>query len=620
MELLRSLQEVVESGRLRTFEPLLPVLLRLDRKPLTLRNHFAFAPFFACDLAKQLVLKTGRQCGKSISQGSSGITLANVVPSLKMLYIAPRFEQIRRFSTLVIKPLLDYSPMKSLWSDSTTESSVLQRSFINESKLLFSFAFLDADRTRGYQADILSIDEAQDIDAAHLPILSEVLSHSPYDITRYTGTPKTMSNLIETCWSESSQAEWCVPCSHCTTLGRPTWNIPSADHHLMDMIGPYRDDISEARPATICRNPKCRQPINPRRGRWEHRYPERRLEFAGYHVPQIIMPIHYANPAKWKKLLKKRDSYAPYLFLNEVLGESSDMGNQLVTKTDLENIATLPWRNDWLDPDAPPTEDAQRMLKAIEGCAYVALGIDWGGGRRVQGRLETSFTVLSLVGWNSTGRLSILWGKRLLHPHDHVREAREVLKWIRHLNPHFIAHDFTGAGELRETILAELQFPIERLMPIEYGGPRGRKAMVRVAPSDVMPRAFYRANRSRTLLYTIGSIKLGLTRMFTCRELTGENPDLPADFLALVDEQTDAGSSSGSYIIRREQGKSDDFAHATNLASCALWYVTDAWPEFRTALDDEELPEIELRAAQGRLSRRDWDDVDAMDGFEVYSV
>src|SRR5262249_20334736 len=76
------------------------------------------------------------------------------------LYITPLYEQIRRFSTNYVRSFIDQSPIKHLWLGTHTENSVLQRTFSNNSKMIFSFAYLDADRTRGVSSDFVSFDES----------------------------------------------------------------------------------------------------------------------------------------------------------------------------------------------------------------------------------------------------------------------------------------------------------------------------------------------------------------------------------------------------------------------------------------------------------------------------
>src|SRR5690606_15017226 len=121
----------------------------------------------------------------------------------------------------------------SLWTGTNTENSVLQRSFKNLSVMLFSFALLDADRVRGISTDKICLDEVQDMDPDHIPIIKETMSHSNYGIMQCTGTPKSLDGPLEALWRRSSQAEWFIPCFSCGA-----WNIPSLEYHIHDMIGP----------------------------------------------------------------------------------------------------------------------------------------------------------------------------------------------------------------------------------------------------------------------------------------------------------------------------------------------------------------------------------------------
>ena len=105
----------------------------------------------------------------------------------RTLYVTPLYEQIRRFSNNYVRPFIDRSPIKPLWSGTSTENSVLQRSFKNLSMMIFSFALMDADRVRGISADKVAIDEVQDMDPDHLPIIREVMSHSKYGLFQFTG-------------------------------------------------------------------------------------------------------------------------------------------------------------------------------------------------------------------------------------------------------------------------------------------------------------------------------------------------------------------------------------------------------------------------------------------------
>ena len=123
----------------------------------------------------------------STSLASHGVMIANCIPYFRILYVTPLYEQIRRFSNNYVRTFIDRSPIKSLWSGTNTENSVLQRSFKNLSMMIFSFALMDADRVRGVSCDCINYDEVQDLDPDHMPIIRETMSHSAYGMEKFTG-------------------------------------------------------------------------------------------------------------------------------------------------------------------------------------------------------------------------------------------------------------------------------------------------------------------------------------------------------------------------------------------------------------------------------------------------
>lgn len=386
------------------------------------------------------------------------------------------------------------------------------------------------------------------------------MSHSTWAVKKSTGTPKTLDNLLQIKWEESSQAEWFVPCFHCTTNGHPTYNIPSIEYHLDAMIGPWREDISDKSPATICY--KCGKPISPRFGRWVHRYKARRWTHAGYHIPQIIMPIHFADPNKWSTLLLKRRTLPAYLFYNEVLGEAYDTAAKLVTLADLNKAAVL-WPND--DHEA---------LQRRRNYSLVVLGVDWGGG----GKAGDSYTTLALVGVLPTGELNVIWGKRLLTPHDHIREAKEIIHYCNMFSPDFVAHDYTGGGSLRETILIQSGYPLQKIMACSLVR-SARQAPCQFIPATMQhPRDHYNVDKARTLLLTCAMIKLGRLRFFQNDYISESEPGLIRDFLALVEDKISSQAAAEIYRITKIANKSDDFAQAVNFACVAIWHATRSWP------------------------------------------
>ena len=552
----------IRKAKIETLASCLPLLLNLNGRPMTLKNHPTFEEAFRFHVPPIRLWKTARQVGKTTMISASGILRTATIDHYTLLYVLPLFEQVRRLSTMFVGPIIQDSPIRSLLIGPRSVDSVLQKIFSNRSKMLFSFAFLSARRVRGIPADEIVIDEVQDMDVSHIPIIQETISMSEWALQQYTGTPLSEDNTIQQLWNKSSQAEWFVPCLRCTTGGFPTWNIPTKEHHLEKMIGNWSPDISEIYPATICY--KCGKSIFPRLGRWVARYPKRHRAFAGYHIPQLIIPAHYAKPEKWATLLQKRNSLPAGTFWNEVMGESYDRASKLVTITQLLKVATLGENS---------ITNAVRRTKE-QNYVATAMGIDWGGG----GESGESLTSAAYLGLRIDGVIEVPWGIKLLTPHDHILEASQLFEAIQILGPEVVAHDFGGSGAYRETILVHSGVSLQSIMPCVYVGPCSNP-MYHVAPTPTTPRDHYRVDKTKTLQMTCGEIQLGRMLFFNFTGIGDtQEPGLLGDFLALMEEKhtTIVGEM---YRITKMANTSDDFAQAVNYATVSLWYRKGAWPK-----------------------------------------
>lgn len=569
-----------------SLEPYLPLLLRLRGKPYTLKEHFPFGALFRTREPRVRLLKTGRQVSKTTYLAASSLLLAAKCPYSIQLFITPLFEQIRRFSVNFIEPFIDESNYKSLLVNTACNQSVLQRTFVNRSMMHFSYAYLSSNRIRGIGGVWqLIVDETQDMDICHLPIIKETMSAAPppWGITKLTGTPKGHDNPLQKFWEESSQAIWVILCPH-ASCGHA--NFCSTEFDLIKMIGPLTDDIGPAHaggvPATVCA--KCQKPVDPATGFWKHRYPERRWLNQGVHVPQCIMPMHYRNPVKWGELLTKmqgRNNVAPHVFHNEVLGEAYDIGSRLLTKQQLTSVCTLPIDN---NPKVIP-----RDFIAGRRTQYVstALGIDWGGGggdfmtgfSEKAKRKRVSFTSLAFMGITRDGKIEVPWGTRLLTPNDHAREAAEVMVVLQALQPNFVAHDFTGAGTIRETLLVQAGVPAKMFIGIDYKSMPSDTIMKHIAGDQWDKRPHWRVDKTRTLQTTINAIKFGMMHFFRYDNRGESDPGVLDDLLALTEEKVET-MVGDRYLIRRTMSSPDDFAMAVNCGACTLWHHTQKWPDF----------------------------------------
>lgn len=594
------LQKALRESGTPTLKPLLPLLFSLKGKPYSLDNYFPFEPFFRTRIPRATLLKTGRQVSKSTSLAAQGISTAISMPYFSTLYVTPLYEMIRRFSHNYVREFIESSPSKELLVSEDLAQNVLQRQFNNGSNMYFSYAFLDAERTRGIPADKNAIDEVQDIQYDFLQIIHETLSGSPYAVKAYSGTPKTLDNTMEKLWQDSSQAEWIIKCHH---SGCNYWNVPSLSHDLLKMLGPWHEEISEKIPGVVCA--KCRKHLNPRSGRWVHAYPERRWSFSGYHIPQIILPMHYANPEKWDILIGKSQGRANTTFttfLNEVCGESYDEGSKLLSETDLKAAAVLPWPNDW-----------RKAADQIGGYVRRVLAVDWGGGGGTlkatgdSGKSRTSFTSLAVLGYRADGIIDVLWGMRSLKTHDYYYESQLVVETLNRFRCSHLVHDYGGAGAIRETFVHQAGWPAENIVPIAYHTTAKHNIMTFHPATESHPRHWYSVDKSRALVLTSQCIKFGLIRFFQYDFKSADDAGLIRDFLALLEEKIDGRGTTDRYVIVRHPNLPDDFAQAVNIGSCALWHIAKRWPDLSVTMKFQIPMDLEELAKPRRVV--DWEEI-----------
>lgn len=534
---------------------LISALIQLKGNP-----YIPYDPFrvlYESDQPHMCVYKTGRQVAKTTSVIIQHILQAFKLDYFITLVVAPLDTQSARISNLFLRPIYKESKISKVFPTQLEQTYHVK--FNNNSSIIFSYAYLDADRVRGIPADKIHIDEIQDINSEFVPVILEAASGSKYGFRIYTGTPKTHNNTLEFYWNKTSQAEWCIKCDACNH-----WNIPSIEHDLLKIIGEFREDISYERPGTVCA--KCSNIIHPANGVWVHRVPERRWTAAGYHIPQPIISAHYADKVKWRDLLWKRDGgMSQANFYREVLGEPSDVASRLVTFNELMAVAELGDRT-----------ELSRIRSVLSSYPLRVLGIDWGGGGE-----GGNYTTISLVCATYDNVLHVPWAIELLTPHDHIAEAREIAKFVDMFQPHLVAHDYTGAGSLRETILIHTNSQLYgKMMPMRYVVGNEGVACRYVPPQPWHPKPCYHIDATRCLQFVCGAIKGKMIKFFNDDYISDDSPGLLRHFLSLI-EDVHVGRGTESYRIVCEPGYKSEFAHATMLGCVAIWQKTQRWPNFQ---------------------------------------
>jgi len=529
-------------------------LFRLKGHPYTLDDHFFFEVLFNVHLPRRALFKCARQVGKSQNMTVAKLSKTISLPYYNSLFVCPRFEQIKRISNNYMRPLIEESPVKQIFvrDGQARDQSILQRTFKNGSVHFYSFAFLDAERIRSVSCSDVNLDEVQDIQWDFIPVIAETMSGSKrWRNQLYTGTPKTLDNTIHLLWNDSTQSEWVIRCSGCNY-----WNVPSAEHDLIKMIGSN---------GPICA--KCGKRVEPREGNWAHSFPDRQGIFVGYHIPQTIHPLHYESEANWQDLLYKMHSYPEYRFMNECLGESFDSGIKLMTLKDLRRLARC----------GPNTlEYACNARREFE---LVSMGIDWGGG----GHESQSYTAMVVAGLRpGSDVIEVLYYEKLSRTLPPEHETVWILDMIRKFNPQFVAHDYGGAGNLRELMMIQAGVPLEKIIPYTYVASAKKPVITYDASKDSGTRSSYSIDKARSIVTLCTMMKAGKV-LLPLREEKDEN-DAMNDLLNLNEDRQERPRGSDVILVSKTAGTSDDTAHALNYACACLWYAGRGYPDLAEAM------------------------------------
>lgn len=383
---------------------------------------------------RRVLLMCGRQVEKSTLLGNRALALGCLIPAYKTLYVSPSATQTKTFSNDRVKDPIDTSPVLRAFTNRMLSQNVFEKQFINRSKITLRYAFLNADRARGIPANQLLIDEIQDILSDNIPVIEQCLFHSPEELKRfvYSGTPKTLDNVIEDYWSNrSTQNQWVVPCDCQGGEAGRYWNILGEKN-----IGKKH---------LICEH--CGKQIFPMgpASQWASavEYDPVHTPFEGYRIPQLMVPW-----LDYNELLYNYNSYSRNKFYNETLGISFDSGLRPLTKSQVlancvENIHMA---------------DADKYQK-LSFSQPIFAGIDWGTG-------ENTYTVLSL-GMYIRNKFRIFYVHRFtgedIEPDRQQEKIRDIL---RAFNVRVIGADY-GGGYYPNDYLTR-QFGPDRLMKYQY--------------------------------------------------------------------------------------------------------------------------------------------------------
>jgi Phage terminase large subunit gpA, ATPase domain len=380
----------------------------LKRKPMTFTGRRYLGKVLA-STAQRLVLRCSRQVEKTTLLVNRILYNAVMDPGIQMLLVCPRREQASTFSNSRLIPAIADSPFirRVLMGRTSRRLPVMNCRFANGSELFVRAAFHSADAVRGLSADVLFVDEFQDIAAGDLAVLQETLSHSKRGQIVLTGTPKLIDNHLEAVFRQSTACEWLVPCPGCKRSTR-------LDERVLDPRG--------------LRCPECGEELDPRRGKWVARNPTS-VWGDGFWINHLMVPWLNAD-----EIFVRQAAYDPARFKNECLGLPCALGDHVITREEIEACC-----------GDRPMAKSQADLPG-EGRDRLIAGIDWGGG-------TTSATVLVIGYMRPDLQSFIVRMERFPPQEDPARVLEQVVERCAKFGVKYIAADGAGNGLVYNRLL-----------------------------------------------------------------------------------------------------------------------------------------------------------------------
>ncbi len=488
------------------FQPFCENFVYLHGQPISFAGRgYLDAPYAS---RRNLVLRCSRQVEKTTLLVNAILFAAASSPGTSILFCCPRDEQVGVFSRSRLQPAIEQSPLlRRRLLGKRARRSVRNFEFANGSQLFLRSCYHSADSARGVSANLLMIDEFQDIASGYLPVLQETLSHCPFPRTIITGTPKVVDNHLETVFQQSTACEWRVPCSACGGETR-------LDERALGLTG------------LECVH--CHQPVEATTGRWVPQNPDAAWG-DGFWVNHLMVPW-----LRTADTLARQQVYDLPLFTNECLGLPVALGDHIITAAEIEACAEQrPMAETYADV---PAEARDRLLA----------GIDWGAGGRAS-------TVLVIGYMDDRLKFRVLRFQRIAGREDPGWVLEEVARLCRIFRVVAIAADGGGTGAVYNRLLLDkLASQVAGFYAIFYGSGHG---------DPCQDGALWRwsVDRSHSMGNLFSRIKKRLLLFPAAQECRTYFPDFTNVFAEYDDHMR-------SIKYCHCDGQPDDALHATNYA------------------------------------------------------
>lgn len=494
-----------------------------------------------------LVIKAGRQVGKSLGLAGRITTGSISQPYFQSLFIAPSQIQTKRWSGGYLDTFRESKYVSKYFVNNKDPGNVFEKTFTNKSKVYLSYgqSSADMDRVRGLTADLLCLDEVQDIELASVPIVKEILNTSEFGYQLFTGTSKSNAGTLEQLWQQTNQMQFVKKCERCSK-----WVIPDNFERCMEMVTNSK--------YMVC--PFCHNEFSFYGGQWvatRNELSQGQGAKYGMALPQLIFGANTKTGSRqWADLYDKVQQsqngvlYTAETVANEIFGLATDLGSTSLSMTEAQRCS-IPDFKEWAKPDKSNIEPA--MLPVINGIHTTVCGVDWS----VSGS-EGSHTVVTILGVDHSGRMIVLFSKKLIGSHI-LTQVDEVLSIAGSYGCKMIGSD-RGVGVLQGELMQQ-KYGATRVIMCQYVS-ASRRLKWDAAGN------FLAADRTGAMDDVMHKMRLGPDRFMT-PNWTYMEPYWN-DALSIFEEET----TIGKRVYRKQPSVPDDWFHSVVFANLAYKYLT----------------------------------------------
>lgn len=492
----------------------------LKGKKFTLEHYPPMHSIYNCP-SQRMVIVSGRQIGKSTSAANFMVAECIGQPHWEAIGVLPSIMQMRRFSNQRVGKIISDSPIIKKWfTNSQVKKNTMERGILNGSMMYFG-ALSQVESLRGLSANRILEDEVQDMVSDDLPIVEEALSgqSSERQFILRTGTAKTVGNLLETTFRESTMCEWIVKC-------------PAGHHNI-----PSAENIGKK--GFTCK--KCYSLCDVRDGYWKAMASHAdEKKWVGFRVPQIILPLHTEDPKKWEEILRKKNGGVnKIIFANEVMGHAAGSGIDFLSEDDLRGCC------------APDFEMYEYQPPRDETFYCRLATIDWGLTAR------KSYTLLSIWGVTTSGRLKLLHAHRYLET-DIFKQVDDIASRIINFGAEIVGADW-GAGFAQAVMLEEkIRRRVVRFMYVSE-----QRELAKYDHNATL----FKVNRTQAMTETFLRMKEKVFWFPGWNEFQHFAKDILCIFMEPIDDKR---TSNDKFKYDHPEDSPDDFAHTCTYAVLLL--------------------------------------------------